>query len=269
MGRGGFYAAVVVRGFRRYATYRVATAAGVFTNTVFGMIISYSYIALWDQRPHLGGYGEAQALTYVWLGQGLLASMAQMGGGFENELMGRINTGDIAVDLYRPADLQGWWLAADMGRAAFQLLGRGVVPVVCGALVFDLAFPHSPGPWLLFAVSVLLGLLVSFAIRYLVALSTFWLLDGVGVSQASWVLGLFFSGMMLPLNAFPGGLADVAEALPWSAMLQGPADVLLGRRHGTGALQVLALQAAWAVVLLGAGRLLQATATRRVVVHGG
>ncbi len=269
MGRGGFYAAVVVRGFRRYATYRVATAAGVFTNTVFGLIISYSYVALWDQRPHLGGYGEAQALTYVWLGQGLLAAMAQMGGGFESELMGRISTGDIAVDLYRPADLQAWWLAADLGRAAFQLLGRGVVPVACGALVFDLALPHGPGRWLLFAVSVGLGVLVSFAIRYLVALSTFWLLDGTGVGQASWVLGLFFSGMMLPLNAFPGGFADVAQALPWSAMLQGPADVLLGRRHGVGALQVLALQAGWAVVLLGAGRLLQATATRRVVVHGG
>ncbi|CAG6393356.1 ABC-2 family transporter protein [Streptomyces cocklensis] len=266
---GGFYGAVVVRGFRRYATYRVATAAGVFTNTVFGLIISYSYIALWDQRPHLGGYTEAQALTYVWVGQGLLAAMAQMGGGFETEMMGRINSGAIAVDLYRPADLQGWWLAADLGRAGFQLLGRGVLPIACGALVFDLALPASPLTWLLFALAVALGTVVSFAIRFLVGLSAFWLLDGAGVVQVSWIVGLFFSGMLLPLNAFPGALGDVAQALPWSAMLQVPADVLLGQRQGADALLALAFEAGWAVALLGAGRLLQGLATRRVVVHGG
>ncbi|UWE08271.1 ABC transporter permease [Actinacidiphila bryophytorum] len=266
---GGFYAAVAVRGFRRYATYRVATAAGVFTNTVFGLIIAYTYIALWDQRPHLGGYTEAQALTYVWVGQALLAAMAQMGGGFETELMGRINSGAIAVDLYRPADLQAWWLAADLGRAGFQLLGRGVLPMVAGALVFDLALPASPLPWLLFAAAVCLGTVVSFAIRYLVGLSAFWLLDGTGVVQISWIVGLFFSGMLLPLNAFPGALGDVAQALPWSAMLQVPADVLLQRRQGADALLALAFEAGWAAALLAAGRLVQNLATRRVVVHGG
>jgi ABC-2 type transport system permease protein len=266
---GGFYAAVVVRGFRRYATYRVATAAGVFTNSVFGLIVSYSYIALWDQRPHLGGYTQAQALTYVWVGQALLMTMALMGGGFEDELMERIRSGDIAVDLYRPADLQGWWLSADLGRSAFHLVGRGVLPMVCGSLVFDLALPGDAVTWLLFLVAVALGAVVSFAVRYLVALSAFWLLDGAGVSQIAWLAGLFFSGMLLPLTVFPGWLGEVARALPWAAMLQVPADVLLGRHRGVGAVGVLAFQAGWAVALLAAGRGLQSVAARRVVVQGG
>ena len=80
-GRGG-------GGFRRYATYRVATAAGVFTNTVFGFIIAYTYIALWDERPQLGGYDQAQAVTYVWLGQALLMTWRCMGGGFEERADG-------------------------------------------------------------------------------------------------------------------------------------------------------------------------------------
>ncbi|CAM5236811.1 ABC-2 family transporter protein [Streptomyces hirsutus] len=37
----------------------------------------------------------------------------------------------------------------------------------------------------------------------------------------------------------------------------------------TSALRVFALQGAWAVTLLVAGRLLQSAATRRVVVQGG
>ncbi|MFI1414934.1 ABC transporter permease [Streptomyces sp. NPDC020707] len=263
------YAAVAVGGFRRYATYRVATAAGVFTNTVFGLILAYTYIALWDERPGLGGYDQAQAVTYVWVGQGLLAVVAVLGGGFEDELIERIRTGDIAVDLYRPADLQAWWLAADLGRAAFQLLGRGVLPMVFGGLVFQLALPSDAGTWLAFLVTVLLGILVSFALRYLVALAAFWFMDGAGVQQLAVLAGIFFSGMTLPLNAFPGALGELARALPWSALMQAPADVLLGERTGLALLRTYAFQGAWAVGLLAVGRLVQSAATRRVVVQGG
>lgn len=266
MGAGRLYLAVMVSGFRRYATYRVATAAGVFTNTVFGLILAYTYLALWAERPQLGGYDQTQAVTYVWLGQALFATLAIQGGGFENELMERIRTGEVAIDLYRPADLQLWWLANDLGRAVFQLLGRGVLPFAFGALVFPVALPTDPLVWLACMVAVLLGMVVSFAIRYLVALSGFWLLDGTGVLQMMMITGLFCSGMVLPLNAFPGALGDAVRTLPWAALLQTPADVLLGH---AAPLRMFAFQAGWAVVLLAAGRVVQSAATRRVVVQGG
>ncbi|WP_328538531.1 ABC transporter permease [Streptomyces sp. NBC_00344] len=263
------YAVVAAGGFRRFATYRVATVAGVFTNTVFGFIMAYTYIALWDERPQLGGYDQAQALTYVWLGQALLTTMALMGGGFEDELIERIRTGDVAIDLYRPADLQLWWLAGDLGRACFQLLGRGVVPMAMGALAFQLALPSNPFVWIAVLLSIVLGMVVSFAMRYLVALSGFWLLDGAGVTQMAWLAGTFFSGMLLPLNLFPGLLGEVARALPWSALLQVPADIMLGKRTGWALPGAYAFQLGWAAALLAAGRMLQSAATRRVVVQGG
>ncbi|MFF9023050.1 ABC transporter permease [Streptomyces eurythermus] len=266
MGAGRLYTAVAAGGFRRYATYRAATAAGVFTNTVFGLILVYTYQALWNERPHLGGYDQAQAVTYVWLGQAFLSTLAIGGGGVEDELMERIRTGDVAIDLYRPADLQLWWLAADLGRALFQLLGRGVVPFVFGALCFPVSLPADAGTWAAFLVAVVLAMLVGFGIRYLVALSAFWLLDGTGVTQMAWLLGYFCSGMLLPLNVFPGALGEVVRVLPWSSLLQAPADILLGHADP---LPTYLFQGAWAVVLLGAGRLVQSAATRRVVVQGG
>ncbi|MFE0257881.1 ABC transporter permease [Streptomyces sp. NPDC059010] len=266
MGSGRLYLAVAVGGFRRYATYRAATAAGVFTNTVFGVILVYTYLALWDEKPHLGGYDQAQAVTYVWLGQCLYATLAIQGGGAEKDLMERIRTGEIAVDLYRPSDLQLWWLAGDMGRSLFQLLGRGVVPFVFGALFFPMALPTEVTPWAACLVALVLAMIVSFAIRYLAALSVFWLMDGMGVAQAMMITGVFFSGIVLPLNAFPGQFGDIVQLLPWAAQIQMPADVLMGE---TDPLNAFAFQAAWAVVLLAAGRLLQSAATRRVVVQGG
>ncbi|MFH9858518.1 ABC transporter permease [Streptomyces sp. NPDC017202] len=266
MGSVRLYAAVAAGGFRRYATYRAATAAGVFTNTVFGLILVYTYLALWDERPQLGGYDQAQAVTYVWLGQALFAALAMQGGGFEAELTERIRTGAVAIDLYRPADLQMWWLAADLGRSLFQLLGRGVVPFVFGALFFPTALPGDPLSWLRFLVALLLAMVVSFGIRFLVALSGFWLLDGTGALQMLVVTGMFCTGMALPLNAFPEPLGEIVRALPWSAMLQMPADLLMGE---AGAWGTYVFQAGWAVVLLALGRVVQAAATRRVVVQGG
>ncbi|MEV5505291.1 ABC transporter permease [Streptomyces orinoci] len=263
------YAAVAVSGFRRYATYRMATAAGVFTNTVFGFILAYTFTALWAERPRLGGYDQAQALTFVWVSQALLATAALLGGGFETELQERIRTGDIAIDLYRPADLQLWWLSADLGRAAFQLLGRGVVPLAAGALCFQLDLPAAPLRWLSFLLAVFMGLLVSFALRYLVALCAFWLLDGSGVNVISMLLGVFCSGMLLPLTLFPGVFGEIVRMLPWASVLQVPLDVLLGRHTGWSLAGALAFQAGWAVALLGLGRLTQARATTKVVVQGG
>ena len=210
-----------------------------------------------------------EALTYVWIGQALLATAGLMGGGFEDELIERIKTGDIAIDLYRPVDLQLWWFSANLGRAAFHLLGRGVLPMVVGAFAFDLALPSRPLTWPAFLLSVALGVTVSFAVWYLVALSAFWTMDGAGTAQVAWLAGMFFSGMLLPLTVFPGVLGEVARALPWASMLQIPADVFLEKRTGWGLVQAYAFQLCWAVVLLAAGRLVQSSATRRVVVQGG
>jgi ABC-2 type transport system permease protein len=268
------YAAVARGSFRRYATYRAATWAGAFTNTVFGFFIAYTYQALWRVRPHLGGYDLSSALTYVWLGQALLMPIAAMGGGMQDDLEARITTGDIAVDLYRPVDLQGWWLGNDIGRACYHLLSRGVLPMMVGGLFFHLRLPAG-GPvralvtWAGFLLSVLLAVVVSFALRYIASLTGFWLLDARGVRQISVVLGMFFSGFLLPLPLLPGGLATVTQLLPWASMIQVPLDVFLQRRTGSGLAAALALQTGWALALLGAGRLMQRAVTRRVVVQGG
>jgi ABC-2 type transport system permease protein len=265
----GTYLAVAAGGFRRYSTYRAATFAGVFTNSVFGCIICFTYLALWDERPDLGGWDGQDAVTFVWLGQSLLMTVAVFTWGFTDEMAERIRSGDIAVDLYRPIDLQGWRYAEDLGRALFHLLGRGVVPTVIGALLFDLVWPDHAATWLWFLVSVLLAVTVSFAIRYLIGLAAFWVLDVRGFSFVVGFLQLFCSGLVLPLVAFPDTLEAVVRVLPFAALIQVPAEVFLEKHTGTGVALALASQLGWAVLLLTAGRVLTRVATRRLVVQGG
>lgn len=263
------HAAVAARSFRRYSTYVGATLAGIFTNSVFGVIYSYAYLALWEQQPHAGGYDAADAVTFVWIGQALLMPIAMWGGGTTEDLADRIRSGDVAIDLYRPAGLLGWYLAADLGRAAYHLLFRGVGPTLVGLALFGITMPAGPLAAGLFLVSVVLAVVTSFAIRFLVALTCFWLLDNQGVRTSAGVLAIFFSGLALPLVIFPEPLRSIAQALPFASFLQTPADVWLGVRSGSDLAGALGLQVLWAVVLLGAGQLLLGVATRKVVVQGG
>jgi ABC-2 type transport system permease protein len=140
---------------------------------------------------------------------------------------------------------------------------------VIGALLFDLRFPGGLLPWLLFAASVPLAVVVSFGIRLLVSASAFWLLDDSGVKSLQVVLAMFFSGLVVPLVLFPGWTRDLAMALPWAAFLQVPADIWLGHREGWAAVEGLAFQAMWAAVLLGICQVVLARARDKVVVQGG
>jgi len=263
------YADVAARSFRRFSTYRTATLTGIFTNSVFGVIYSFAYLALWKQQSHAGGYDATDAVTYVWIGQALLMTVALWGGGTTDDLAQRIRTGDVAIDLYRPVGLIGWYLAGDLGRASYHFLARGLGPTVLGFLLFDIALPDGPVAGLAFLVSLALAVVTSFAIRFLVALTAFWLLDQTGVRTLSGVLALFWSGMVLPLVIFPEPLRTIAFALPWASYLQTPADIWLGHRTGYGVVGGLALQVLWIALLLALCQTVLGAATRKVVVQGG
>ena len=257
---------VARRAFRRYSTYRAATVAGVATNTVFGFIRAYILIALYHQRPHLGGLDARQAVTFAFVTQGFIMPMGVFGW---TEIEDRVRSGDVVTDLYRPVDFQLYWLAQDLGRASFQFLARGIPPVVVGALFFHLVVPADPATWAMFVLSFAAGMVVSFGTRFTLSLSAFWLIDIKGLSQILVVVTTFFGGLILPINTFPHWLEVVSRALPFASMVQLPVEVYLGRHTGADTVAALATQVAWAVVLLGMGRLVLARATRKVVIQGG
>ena len=181
----------------------------------------------------------------------------------------RIRSGDVAIDLYRPVGLIGWYLAADLGRALYHLLSRGLAPMLVGLALFDLTMPPSVPNAAAFLVSVPLAVTISFALRFLVACTAFWLLDANGVRLLADACAIFFSGVTLPLVLFPGWLGTLAESLPWAGILQVPADLWLGRHDGTAILAYLGFQLGWIAILLGCCALVLRAATRRVVVQGG
>ena len=254
-------------GYRRWSTYRQAAVAGVFVNTVFGVIKLSILLGLASSAGGtVAGYDPAGLSTYAWVSQGLIAVVMIFGW---TELADRVRTGDIAVDLARPIDLQLSWLAADIGRAGWALLSRAIVPILFGAVFYGFHVPTDPAAVALLPAAVLLAVCISFACRFMLNLLAFWLTEIRGLVLLYVLVSGLLGGHLVPVQLFPGWLQAVAYATPFPAMIMAPIDLVTGQAVGVTALTHVLAQLAWAAGLMLAGRAMLAKATRKLVVQGG
>jgi ABC-2 type transport system permease protein len=180
-----------------------------------------------------------------------------------------IRTGDVVLDLAKPFDYYAFWLSRDAGRAIYHTLFRWLPTMLLGVLLFGVRLPAESGRWGWFFLSLTLAVWLSFGLRFLYNVAAFWLLDQRGVGALVSIVAIFLSGFLVPLNYFPNWARDVVTWLPFAGMLQAPIEVLLGKLTGVALASALLLQAAWALVLLAADRLLLALAVRKVIIQGG
>lgn len=240
--------------------------AGVITNTVFAFIYAAVFEAVHDTAGTIGGVSAAETVTYVFVAQGFLMMTGAFG---DPEISERIKTGDIAADLYRPVDFQLWWLAHDLGKGAFHLLGRGVPPVLVGVVALSISLPTDPGATALFAVATLNGMILAFGLRFLANLTGFWLLDARGIVTLGVIAQSFLAGHIVPLYFLPEPLQTIVRLTPFAGITAHPVEIWLGVHDGPTVAALIGGQVVWIVVLLGAGRLVLGAARRRLVIQGG
>ncbi len=254
------------REFRRHITYRAAALAGLATNFFFGLLRAAVLLAFFGTSAEVAGYSVQDAVTFTGLSQAVIGPLNL----FSWTDVGRaIHSGEVASDLLKPMDYQGFWMARDAGRALTQLLWRGVTIMIAYALVFDIVVPTTAGRWAAFVVAVVLAWLVSFAWRFLVNLSAFWSPDARGIIRFAFILSWFASGFLMPLRFFPDWVVRLCELTPFPHTVNTIVEVYLGLISGTDVIWALLAQAFWAVALLAAGRLVLKAGEKRLVVLGG
>lgn len=261
------YLRLFVAGFRRQSTYRLAALGGLLANTTFGLLkVAILFAAVRTSGGELAGYDVATMSAYIWISQGMLGSVNLTG---RTEVADRIKSGDIAVDFLRPVDVQLATVTTEVGRAVFALIPRGIPSVVIGALLVGMAVPDSPAAYLLGAVSLLLGIVVSATTVYLVGAAGFWLVETRGVAILYMVVSGFLAGIFVPIALFPDWLHALASATPFPSMMMYPVDVLSGRVDGAGAVGLVAVQLLWLGLTVAAGQLATRAGRRRLEVQGG
>lgn len=258
---------IIAASFRQYSTYRVATVAGVFTNSVFGLIrASILLAAITSAGGELRGYDALQAATYVWLGQALLAPIEAFG---TREVAERVHQGDVAIDLLRPMGFLKLQYAQKLGRSGFLLLARGIPPMLVGAALTGISLPRDPVAWLLGVLAILLAITVAFLADMMVNLAAFWIVQTRGLTVVYTAVMNLLSGFLIPIAWFPDWLIALTRATPFPAMVQTPIDVLSARVSTAEALPEIGVQALWAGVLALAAWAMLQRGIRSLEVQGG
>ena len=264
---GRTYWRLLVAGFRRQSTYRLAALGGLVANATFGFLkVAILFAAVRAAGGELEGYDVGAVSAYVWISQGLLGSVNLNG---RTDLAERIRTGDVAVDFLRPVDVQGAFVATEVGRSLFAFLPRGLPTLAIGALAVGVPLPEHPWAIPLGVVSLLLAVTVSATTVYLLATAGFWIAETRGLQILYMVAAGFLAGLFLPIWFFPDWLSALASATPFPSMLMYPTDVLAGRVEGAGALLLVLVQVGWLVATIALGQLLTRAGRRKLEVQGG
>jgi len=116
-----------------------------------------------------------------------------------------------------------------------------------------------------FALMMALGATVVMLANVVVAAS----LNERGVNAVLMPLVVVFSGSLLPLNFFPDALRPFLHVQPFAGLVDIPFRIYFADLRGGAALEGLALQAVWTLVLIGVGRRAMECVMRRLEMQGG
>ncbi len=261
------YWRLLVAGFHRQSAYKLAALGGLVANLTFGLLkVAILFATVRAAGGQLHGYDTASMSTYVWLSQGLLGSVNLTG---RTDLALRVKDGQVAIDFLRPVDLQAATIATEAGASLFALIPRGLPSVLLGAVAVGMQLPTSPVFYLLGAISLLLGIAISAATVYLIAVAGFWLVETRGLQILYMLASGFLGGLYVPIGLFPDYLRIVAAATPFPSIMMYPVDVLSGLGGAGSAAGLVLAQLGWLAGVAAIGQLLTRAGRQRLEVQGG
>jgi ABC-2 type transport system permease protein len=114
-----------------------------------------------------------------------------------------------------------------------------------------------------------LGIVISAATVYLIAVAGFWLIETRGLQILYMLASGFLGGLYVPIALFPHWLRIVAAATPFPSIMMYPIDVLSGLGGAGNAAGLVLAQLAWLAGVAALGQLLTRAGRRKLEVQGG
>ncbi len=260
------YLAIFRARFQILFQYRAAALAGLGTQVFWGIIKVMILQAFYAQSTSPQPMTLAQAMTFLWLGQGLLMLLPW---NIDKEIEAQIRSGDVAYELVRPVDLYWSWFNKAMAMRIVPTLLRAIPMFFIAGFFFNLGLPVSlevvPG----FLASVVLACLVSAAITSTVIISMFWTISGEGIVRMLPHTVILLSGMVVPLPLFPDWMQPFLNIQPFRCILDIPSRIYTGLIPMEETLFYLCFQGLWLAFFIIAGKLLIQRAIKKFVIQGG
>jgi ABC-2 type transport system permease protein len=216
----------------------------------FQLVVEYIlWGAAFGGHATIGGYTFPQTLTYfvvIFVLQFFIGAFNE-----DYQISEDIRNGLINQFLLKPIN----YFAYRMSVFASARVVSGVVGVLTLLVVMPifsgyLELPHEPWRILVGVPAMLLTAVIQFSIAYCFGLLAFWFLEIQGFVILSLAFETLLGGQVVPLDLLPHGVFNVVRFLPFFYQAYFPAAIFTGRLDFDFAVQGLAIQACWAVVLV-------------------
>jgi ABC-2 type transport system permease protein len=269
------YAAAFASRFLQMLQYRTAALAGFATQCWWGGIKVMVLAAFYGGAAASGmPMSLAQAVTYTWLAQGLLALLPWLG---DPEVAQAVRTGAVAYDRLRPVDAYALWFARSAGWIAARVLPRVALMAAFAAVALPLAGfgdwawqpPANLAAAAAFVASAVLALLLSTSMVMLLNIAAAAALNERGINALAAPVVIVFSGNLLPLALLPEAWQLALLLQPFAGVVDIPARLYFGLLHGPQALAALGLQCFWIAALVALGHRAMQRTMRNLEVQGG
>lgn len=245
--------------------YRFNVLMGILLTGVTIYLLTIVWRAAYGAQSEVGGIGIQQTLVYLTIANLQLYFLRPEVSG---DIQARIREGQIAFDLSRPVGYPSQLIAAAAGDM-IGLLPMVVISVPVALVVGELQPPPTVAAGLGYVASFLLAWVIAVQLNMLIGLVSFWTLELTGFEMMYRLIGNFATGALVPLWFMPDLLRVIVQALPFQAIAFVPVSIYVGE-PATGALwSALAVQAFWAVALVGVIRFVWNRAFLHTVIQGG
>ncbi len=241
----------------------------VFFRGLFLVVLIFVLGQLWKTTYSargaklLSGFSISDMIWYLAAAETIATSMPALTRRIDQE----VRSGQLAYLLGRPCSYIFYNFAQYMGERLVRFTINGIVAAVV-ALVF-VGPPHLT--WMgvvAWPPVTFLALCIDFVAYFSIGLLAFWTEDTNSFSFVFSRLTLVLGGVLAPLEIFPQPLRSIAQALPFSAILYGPARTLVHFElyPFLGLLEQQLITIAVGCVILFA---IYSVAIRRVSINGG
>ncbi|MFZ5352016.1 MAG: ABC transporter permease [Bacillota bacterium] len=254
--------------------YRMAGIAGASTSIFWVLIEITVYIIFfrYANRPEAGiqaGMTLQQVVSYAWLTQ-LFFMMQPMN--IDSEILGKITSGDVAIELCRPLDLYSHWFAKVASSRLMPMFWRGSATLIFGILMplpYGISAPASFEGFIMMLLSLLSAFLLCTAYAMLVNAVRLNITLGEGPTYIMMLMGGILSGAYLPLQLWPKAVQKLLFLQPFAGYLDIPLRFYIGTLEPNVGVYAIGLQLLWTAAFVIAGKALMSHRLKSIIVQGG
>ncbi|MDR1669946.1 MAG: hypothetical protein LBR76_08315 [Oscillospiraceae bacterium] len=251
--------------------YRLAALSGAVVSIVWTLIEVTVYIVFYTYAEGRANFSLTlgQVIAYSWVKELLYALLVF---NIDDEIRGKIISGDVGVELCRPLDLYWHWFAKSSAGRVGTLTFRSGAVLLAGILIpgqYGMTLPASLPGFLLFLLSVGCAFLLCSAFGALVSAVRLGITWGDGPTYMLILLGHVLSGGYLPLQLWPDFIQTALLYQPFAGMIDIPARLYVGSAAPAEAVPFLLVQIGWSAVFVAVGRLVMSRRLKNVIVQGG